>query len=86
MNKAEPTLALKPRGDVTSNPKQGYQWPQNRICVRQKHCVSWCSTEKLKKDLTNNRDPDSGEATGIIKWSLTSEEKFGPQRTPIYII
>ena len=21
-------LALKPRGDVTRNPKQGYQWPQ----------------------------------------------------------
>ena len=26
-NKAEPTLALKPRGDVTRDPKQGYQWP-----------------------------------------------------------
>ena len=24
-NKAEPTLALKPRGNVTRNPKQGYQ-------------------------------------------------------------
>ena len=21
---------LKPRGDVTRNPKQGYYWPQNR--------------------------------------------------------
>ena len=29
-NKAEPTLALKPRGE-----KQGYQWPQKRTCVRQ---------------------------------------------------
>ena len=28
-NKAEPTLALKPRGDVTRSPKQGYQWPTN---------------------------------------------------------
>ena len=27
-NKAEPTLALKLRGDVTRSPKQGYQWPQ----------------------------------------------------------
>ena len=27
-NKAEPTLALKPRGDVTRKPKQGYQWPK----------------------------------------------------------
>ena len=35
-NKAEPTLALNPRGDVTRNPKQGYQWPQKRMCVRQK--------------------------------------------------
>ena len=24
-NKAEPNLALKPRGDVTKNPKQGYE-------------------------------------------------------------
>ena len=28
-NKAEPTLAFKPRGDITRSPKQGYQWPQN---------------------------------------------------------
>ena len=27
-NKAEPTVALKHRGDVTRNPKQDYQWPQ----------------------------------------------------------
>ena len=33
-NKAEPTLALKPRGDLTRNPKQWYQWPQKRTCVR----------------------------------------------------
>ena len=32
-NKAEPTLALKPRGDVTRSTKQGYQWPQKMdIC------------------------------------------------------
>ena len=29
-NKAEPTLALKPRGDVTRSPKQGYQWPHKK--------------------------------------------------------
>ena len=32
----QPTLALKPRGDVTRNPKQGYQWPQNRTHVSAK--------------------------------------------------
>ena len=30
LNKAEPTLALKPRGDVTRSPKQGYQWPHKK--------------------------------------------------------
>ena len=29
-NKAEPTLALKSRGDVTRSPKQGYQWPHKK--------------------------------------------------------
>ena len=29
MNKAEPTLASKPRGDVTRNPNHGYQWHQS---------------------------------------------------------
>ena len=30
LNKAEPTLALKPRGDITRSPKQGYQWPYKK--------------------------------------------------------
>ena len=32
VNKAEPTLAFKPRGDVTRNSKQGYQCPPKDIC------------------------------------------------------
>ena len=36
-NKAEPTLALNPRGNATRNPKQGYQWPQKRTCVSTKN-------------------------------------------------
>ena len=35
-NKVEPTLALKPRGDITRSPKQGYQWPHKWTCVQQK--------------------------------------------------
>ena len=27
---------LKPRGDFTRSPKQGYQWPHKRTCVHQK--------------------------------------------------
>ena len=30
LNKVEPTLALKPRGDVTRSPKEGYQWPHKK--------------------------------------------------------
>ena len=33
----QPTLSLKPRGDVIRNPKQGYQWPQNRTHVSAKY-------------------------------------------------
>ena len=34
-DKAEPTLALKPRGDITRSPKQGYQWPHRKdLCPR----------------------------------------------------
>ena len=44
-NKAEPTLALKPRGNVTRSPKQGYQWPQKWTCVQQKF-----KKKKKKKD------------------------------------
>ena len=40
LNKAEPTLALKPRGDVTRSPKQGYQWP---------HRKDSCPPKNLKK-------------------------------------
>ena len=36
LNKAEPTLALKPRGDVTRSPKQRYQWSHKWKCVQQK--------------------------------------------------
>ena len=45
----QPTLALKPRGDVTRNPKQGYQWPQKWTCVRPK------TLKKKKKK--GGRDP-----------------------------
>ena len=50
-NKAEPTLALKPRGDVTRNPKQGYQWPQKKGHVSAKNF------KKKKKKL----DPETSE-------------------------
>ena len=36
-NKAEPTLTLKPIGDITRHPKQGYQWPPKRTCVSAKN-------------------------------------------------
>ena len=47
-NKAEPTLALKPRGDVTRNAKQGYQRPLKRTCVSAKNFL-----KKRKKSFIN---------------------------------
>ena len=50
-----PTLALKPRGDVTRSPKQGYQWPQNghvsiKECFQKNSaCNKWNSMVKLFK-------------------------------------
>ena len=39
-NNSEPTLALKPIGDVSRNPKQGYQWSQK---------MNMCMPKTLKK-------------------------------------
>ena len=39
-----PTLALKPRADITRSPKQGYQWPHKKDLCPQKFFeknVSW---------------------------------------------
>ena len=41
----QPTLALKPRRDITKNPKQGYQWPQKGHVYRpnfKKRSFHWC--------------------------------------------
>ena len=40
VNNSGPTLALKPRGDVTRNPKQGYQWSQKMNMCMPKTCVN----------------------------------------------
>ena len=36
------TLALKPRGNITRNPKQGYQWPHKKD-----FCPPKCLTEQV---------------------------------------
>ena len=50
VNKVEPTLDLKPTGDVTRNPKQGYQWPHKndscppKIFLKQECLPALCRT------------------------------------------
>ena len=61
-NKAEPTVALKPSGDVTRNPKQGYQWPPKRTCV---------SSKNLKKTKQHILEESSGTFPG--KFSFTQK-------------
>ena len=50
-NKAEPTLALKPRGDITRNPKQGYQWPQKKDMCPPK---TFLKKKQKKKHITTH--------------------------------
>ena len=60
-NKAEPTLALKP--------KQGYQWPQNRICecVRQKHLTKKIITYLfIKETKVKEKVTDSSMMNGVF--------------------
>ena len=40
-NEAQPTLALKSRGNVTKKPKLGYKWPKRDMCM--------CLTKYFKK-------------------------------------
>ena len=47
-NKAEPTLALKPRGDVTRSPKQGHQWPHKKDSCPPKIFKKKQKTERIK--------------------------------------
>ena len=61
-----PTLALKPRGDITRSLKQGYQWPQKWTCVQQKFkkkkkCELRSESDKLSP--TRYRDIDSKRKT-----------------------
>ena len=62
-NKAEPTLALKPREDVTRSPKQGYQWPREKDSCPPKKTLkkkSFPLTEKVGVS-DDNKIGNSGE-------------------------
>ena len=54
-NKAEPTLALKPRGDVTRSPKQGYQWPHKKDSCPPKNLKKKKIQENIPVGLLRNR-------------------------------
>ena len=51
-NKAELTLALKPRGDVTRSLKQGYQWPHKKDSSPPK---IFKKNKKIGRYLTGNK-------------------------------
>ena len=68
LNKAEPTLALKPRGDITRSPKQGYQWPQKWTCVQQ----------KFKKKKSYPLEPFQAQSMKhyLLDFSVTGQEAY----------
>ena len=64
LNEAEPTLALKPRGDVTRSPKQ---WPHKWTCVRQKFIIK-----------ITRVGADPGRDRGAIGFVILNLSIFGP--------
>ena len=77
LNKAEPTLALKPRGDVTRSPKQGYQWPHKWTCVQQNFFL------KKKEYFLNFTQ---GEIIRTIARSQSFQEKPTEMHKSIYCL
>ena len=76
LNKAEPTLALKPRGDVTRSPNQGYQWPQKWTCVQQTF---------LKKNLPNGiLVKKQSRNCHLLDYTLSAECQFSDKRNLKY--
>ena len=75
-NKAEPTLALKPRGDVTRSPKQGYQWPHKWTCVLQN--FFFLKKKKRRLNLYPRRVPShfqlSANVESSFKWEKVSRD------------
>ena len=59
VNKAEHTLALKPRGDITRSPKLGYQWPhKNYLCPPK--ILKKTYVKKIEdKETKNHKETDS---------------------------
>ena len=63
VNKAEPTLALKPRGEVTRNPKWGTSGPKKDMCLLM-HVGKWLATLPVAKRSSHLApDVDLGECT-----------------------
>ena len=67
----QPTLALKPREDITRNPKQGYQWPQNRTYVSappKKFISAWDPLWALRLLVNYEMMRFSKNLTITLKW------------------
>ena len=77
LNKAEPSLALKPRGDVTRSPKQGYQWThvlQKLKKSKDRTSLSLTNNAKLAQSGTHQSESQEVqsplEAANLIKGKL----------------
>ena len=51
-----PTLALKPRGDITRSPKQGYQWTHKKDICQCSHGKDTYLPKIVEKRFNNHSD------------------------------
>ena len=75
-----PTLALKPRGDITRNPKQGFQWPHKKGLVFSKKINKIKYKELLTVTFSNLRTP----IWTITKSISVSTITITPITPPVY--
>ena len=67
-------MALKPGGDITRSPKQGYQWPHKGTCVHQKLKIKFIAHVLLYQN--NLMVFQYGKSKGQNVSGIVKEEMF----------
>ena len=66
------TLALKPRGDVTRSPKQGYQWPHKKDLCPPKIKKTGMHSSRMRTARLLPVSPSMHTAGGCLLWGVSA--------------